>query len=189
MASLSEEDIFLRGTGLRATAPRRARRVPRPYREGMSPDHGEATATGLEELTCLTWVGAHPGDDLPVACWVAHPTHPQHGDQASLFATVLRAPRGDHDALVRLDTDVVQVGIDAEAGTARLLLWGRPVAAITCDDSWCGVAASRGWILLVVTDRVPPPPDEPATMADYLEDLLRVHMGIVSVAWEPAVAY
>lgn len=148
----------------------------------------EVVATGLDDLTCLTWVGAHPGDDLPVACWVAHPSHPQHADQAALFAAVLRAPRGDHEALVKLDAAVVQVGIDATEGSARLLLWGRPVAAISCDDSWCAVAATRGWVLLVVSDHVPPPPEEPDGLGDYIADLLRVHMGIVDVAWEPTTA-
>ena len=87
------------------------------------------TGTGLDDLGCTTWVGAHPFDGRAVACWVTHPNHPEHADQAHLFAAAIQAPELRPDELIReLDPGVVTMRIDAEQGYATLTLWGQPVA-------------------------------------------------------------
>lgn len=146
------------------------------YRPHMSGQH-----TGLDDLTCTTWVGNHPADGEPVACWVAHPEHPAHADQAIVLAAAIRAPEHHLDRPVALlDADTVTVTIDPGGGRAALTLWGRAVAQIGCDGAWCDVAANRGWVLLVVTPHTPP--DLPADVAhDYLAG--RAHLGVVTTTW------
>ncbi|HEY3437807.1 MAG TPA: hypothetical protein VGK35_08980, partial [Actinotalea sp.] len=113
--------------------------------------------TGVDDLTCTTWVGNHPDDGEPVACWVTHPDHAEHGGQADQFATAIGAPRHDPGfPVVVLDPEVVTVVVDQVDGWATLTLWGQPVARIGCVADWCDVARARGWVLVVVTPHTPP---------------------------------